>query len=175
MTTRTFLERLPGAVITTALVLLLGTWAMVASPRVRALMLPAAPAVYAPGDAFEPIAFDTSASSRTLVVVSGPNCGASEASHAFLAEAVSAARAAGIAVWLYTPEAADPGIGPYATRLGIAADRIRAIDTAATKIRVMPTLALLDQNAAVLNFWEHAPTAVTGPAILQTLRADLRR
>lgn len=175
MNAQKFVERLPIGVMALSLVLVLGTLAMAASPRLRAFIRPAAGPAYQAGDRFDEAAFGTESTARTLVVVSGPNCGASERGHAFLAEAVSTALAAGIGAWLYTPEAAHPEIAQYATRLGIAPDHIVAVDPAATKITVMPTLALLAGNHAVLNLWERVPDADTGQAILRTLRADLRR
>lgn len=164
------LQRLPSVVITIALVLVLGTLAMAASPRLRAMLMPAASVAYSPGDRFEGPAHATARSAKTLVVVAGPNCGATERVHAFLAEAVSAARTAGISVWLYTPEAAHPEIGQYADRLGINGQQIVMVDQASTKLRVMPTLALIDRDHTVLNFWQSAPDPVTGEAILSALR-----
>lgn len=175
MTTRTVLDRLPGMVITIALVLVLGTLAMAASPRFRALLRPAAAPAYSPGDRFEGPAPVTALPTRTLVVVAGPNCGATERSHATLAEAVSTATTAGIGVWLYTPEAAHPEIALYASGLGIDREHIRAVDPAATRLRIMPSLALLDRDYTVLNFWQGAPDAETGGSILQILRTDVRR
>lgn len=171
---RTILERLPVAVIAVALVLLLGTLAMAVSPRFRALLRPAALAAYQVGDQFEGPTFVTQ-SARALVVVAGPNCGATERAHTFLADAVSAATAAGDSVWLFTSEAAHPEIEPYAARLGIDARHIVAVDPSATKIRIMPTLALVNRRHIVLRFWEGAPDTVTGEAILTTLRTDARQ
>ena len=171
----TLLQRLPSVVITVALVLVLGTLAMGVSPRLRAFLMPAAPVAYSPGDRFEGPARVTAQSAKTLVVVAGPNCGATERAEAFLAEAVAAATAAGLSVWLYTPEAAHPEIGRYAAGLGISDQQIVAVDPASTRLQVMPTLALLDRDHAVVNFWPRVPDTETGDAILHTLRADVRK
>lgn len=169
------LQRLPSVVITSALVLVFGTLAMAGSPRLRALLMPAAPVAYSPGDRFEGPVQVTAQSAKTLVVVAGPNCGATERAQAFLAEAVAVATAAGINVWLYTPEAAHPEIGRYAVRLGINGKQIVAVDQMSTKLLVMPTLALLDRDHTVVNFWQSVPDAETGEAILHTLRTDVRK
>lgn len=171
---RTILERLPVAVIAVALVLLIGTVAMAVSPRVRAWLRPAELAAYQVGDQFEGPAFVTQ-SARALVVVAGPNCGATERAHAFLADAVSAATAAGDTAWLFTSEATHPEIAHYAARLGIDAKHIVAVDPAATKLRVMPTVALLDRNHTVLNFLQSAPDAEAGEALLRALRTGARQ
>lgn len=175
MTTRTILERLPSVVIAIALVLVLGTLAMAANPRLRAFMRPAAAPAYSPGDHFEGPARVTAQSAKILVVVAGPNCGATERAHAFLAQAVSVARAAGISVWLYTPDAAHPEIAQYASGLGLDREHIVAVDPAATRLRLMPSLALLDRDRTVLRFWPAAPDAQTGDAILHTLGTLPRR
>ena len=175
MTTRTVLDRLPSVVITIAIVLILGTLAMAASPRFRAFLQPVAAPAYGPGDHFEGPAPVTALPTRALVVVAGPNCGATERSYAFLAQAVSTATAAGISVWLYTPEGAHPEIAQYAAGLGINREHIVAVDPAATRLRIMPSLALLDRDHTVVNFWQSAPDAETGEAILHTLRPDVRK
>ena len=171
----TFLHRLASVVITIAIALVVGTLAMAASPRLRAILMPASPAAYNPGDRFEGPAPVAALSAKALVVVAGPNCGATERAHAFLADAVATATAAGISVWLYTPEAAHPEIAQYATRLGISRENVVAVDPGATKLRVMPSLAVLDRNHAVLRFWQGAPDAETGDAILHTLRTGQRQ
>ena len=175
MTTRTFLDRVPGVVITFALVLLLGTLAMAASPRFRAFLRPAPAPAYGPGDRFEGPAPVTALPTKTLVVVAGPSCGATERSHAFLVEAVSAATSAGMGVQLYTPEAAHPEIAAYAAGLGIDRKHIVAVDPAATRLQIMPSLALLDRDHTVLNFWQSTPDPETGETILHILRADVRK
>lgn len=158
-----------------ALVLVLGTLAMAASPRFRAFLQPVAAPAYGPGDHFEGPAPVTADATRALIVVAGPNCGATERAHAFLAEAVSVATIAGTRVWLYTPEAGHPEIATYAARLGIDRKHIVAVDPAATRLRLMPSLALLDGDHTVLSFWQGAPDAETGGTILQSLRAGVRK
>ena len=62
-----------------------------------------------------------------------------------------------------------------ATGLGIDRGHLVAVDPAATKLRVMPSLVLLDRDHTVLNFWQSAPDAETGDAILHTLRTGPRQ
>jgi hypothetical protein len=167
------MERLPGVIITAALMVLAGTLAMAMSPRFRALVRPPAVA-YETGDPFSEAVFGTASATRRLIVVSGPNCGASDRSHAFLADAVSAAGAAGMTVWLYTTEAGSPAIGDYAARLGIGRDRIVPVDLTATRIGLMPTLVLLDRDPTVLQYWETPADEDAHARILQTLRTNRR-
>jgi hypothetical protein len=175
MTTRTIVERLPSVIITLALTLILGTVAMAVSPRFRGFIRPPSPPAYAAGDLFEAADLLTSGASNVLVVVAGPNCGAADRVHDFLAQAVTAATSAGATPWLYTVEAAHPETAAYAARLGISADHIVAVNIATTKVKSMPTVALLNRDHRVLHYWPDAPDPQASEGILGILRSTGRQ
>ncbi len=145
--------------VTASLVLavtLCASLGVVAWPRVASALglEPARPApAYSAGDRIDVPAAWYETAPRTLVLFARASCGACQTAQPFLKELVGAVVESGDAVVLVGHAGSREEDAVFAKSLGVGDAGIQSAP-AGVRVRVTPTLVLVDKSGTVLNAWE---------------------
>jgi thiol-disulfide isomerase/thioredoxin len=168
-----------SVVASLALVLMVGvTTSYIAWPRVASAVgiKPAAPPVpppaYIVGQGIDVPSSWYSSSPRTLVLFARDSCGACQKAQPFLKTLV-AGLGNKVSVVMAHPAGTDVEDAAFAKSLGLADTNIHVV-TANLRVRVTPTLVLVNQQGEILAAWEGAGKADKQAEIVKTINDLLK-
>jgi peroxiredoxin len=175
-------DRLVGKVSVAAsiglAVTLLGSVGVVAWPRVASALgirpAAAAPApAYVAGDRIDVPASWYASAPRTLVIFARANCGACLTAQHFLKTLVADVRARGAAVVVAGHRETPEADAEFTESLGLDRQAF-VVFPEGLRVRVTPTLVLVDRTGAILHAWEAVGPPDRERQIAATLRQTLQ-
>ena len=161
MGVETLIRRVAALFAAGAVLAVLATVALAASPSVRlALGMGADTPSFVPGDALSIPEALREPASRTLVVFADATCGVCERGKALLADVVRGVGSVPhVSVKLVTGTAWPDSQRAYARALGLDDTAWATADLSRLKVRRVPTVVLIDRDGSVIQSWEGLPAS----------------
>ena len=161
MRAETWLGRIAALAATGAVLAVLATVAIAASPSVRLVLgLGADAPSFVPGDTLDLPETVRSPAARTLVIFADATCGVCEQGKGLLADVVSSATAVpDLSVRLVTGTAWPDSQRAYARALNLDDSAWATADLHRMKVRRVPTIVLIDRDGAVIQSWDGLPSS----------------
>jgi hypothetical protein len=150
-----FVGRLALAVSIGCMVLLVGTVVVLTTPSLRARFRSTPAPAYRVGDQIDVPARFYEGATTTLLIFARSSCSACEGARPVLTDLVAAMRSRSKAGVRFLPtDGLSPADADFARALGLDDSQIAPVDIKSLRLRVVPTVVVVDQQGIVRSAWQ---------------------